>query len=1177
MPPVTTIYPSVGARESTIIGGPIAPSPFGRSLIDDADAAEARGTLGITNAFVVNAVEAGLGADAGAQAAIAAAIVDDLPKSINPAMAYKLTIKGQIPFSPSDAADQLTLLGTSAAPYPQGFTVDWQTRELFVIRTSEFKSIVEVYNWDTLAYVSCFRLDTATDTPAGKTSESIVIRRIGGSRYLYANSAVNFLHRYDITTLPANLTALVADASYEIGVNLSFAWDGREWIVEDRAAPLSGDNRRHRYIRYDDTFTRIGDLDLGLMHAGAGTGIYSNTGIPKQQGFTVGHGGFWLGIGGRRSTEGHFGYRNQGVRFFSGSGALLLDALFHEPTMAAILAANGVPSDFVENEGILVSPEGEVFTLSVTTNTGSPALVGGIVFLKHFAREATAIDFSAAQTRWTTPSVERLQSGLFPRSTGGKMYNPVTGAEFVSWDDIIEFMQAVDMAEFSYYTSSVTILDAVGGSLPTARKVTLHNLNNSTTFVTVFGFNFSQVYRVLGGVGARTQLNISQVIKGVGSPEGVVSANVGTAYLDDAGSADAILYVKGTGTGNTGWVLLQTANFTQSGTGAVSRTMLDKLREVATPEDFGAVGDGVTDDSAAFTLALAASRRVQARRGSTYLIKDIVISGRSVDMSGAITRAAPDALWMFRLEGFRPELVNVEVEDVTAEQRLMRSSTLASGASAAATTLTVADSAGFAVRMTCVVELDDRTWHTALITGISGNDLTLEHALPSDAASGRRVRATHGAIWIGDSALYFKVDNILLKATPGGIVAKGTTGSVTAGGRGSVSNVRGYGNRIFATALYGNSYDIDWSDILFFNGYNVTANYTGDGVTTDFAAPEAIFRVGSSGQATVRVNGVAQAYTSGWTLPTTQTNVRLASAPAAGVTVQITVSTWAARGRIIDQATRTTTSGGHTWDRVRMLECFVGSHFRSAIGHIHSQSFDDTCYDGLRLQGTTTRLTFYGQQSLFNYNASIHATDSQDVRFLGGLVTSRMDVGDKYSGVLGENIFVDTGTTISLDRTAWVGPSFGISGGGVIRQTAATSLPFVLLGGTQVQIDPVTDAVNYLRLRGNTSGFGPTLGVEGPDSNIPLVVGSKGSGIVYVNSPTGTVRVQYGGSDRMIVGNTQVQSEVPFRLPTYTVATLPAAGSFGRCMVYVSDGTSDKRLAISDSVNWRWPDGAIVS
>jgi hypothetical protein len=48
-------------------------------------------------------------------------------------------------------------------------------------------------------------------------------------------------------------------------------------------------------------------------------------------------------------------------------------------------------------------------------------------------------------------------------------------------------------------------------------------------------------------------------------------------------------------------------------------------------------------------------------------------------------------------------------------------------------------------------------------------------------------------------------------------------------------------------------------------------------------------------------------------------------------------------------------------------------------------------------------------------------------------------------------------------------------------------------------------------------------------------------------------------------------------LPSYTVATLPSAAANPRGIIYVSDGTTNKRQAVSDGTNWRWPDGAIVS
>lgn len=52
------------------------------------------------------------------------------------------------------------------------------------------------------------------------------------------------------------------------------------------------------------------------------------------------------------------------------------------------------------------------------------------------------------------------------------------------------------------------------------------------------------------------QVNLSTVLTGSGSPEGVVTANVTQQYMDTAGGAGTILYIKQTGNGNTGWILV---------------------------------------------------------------------------------------------------------------------------------------------------------------------------------------------------------------------------------------------------------------------------------------------------------------------------------------------------------------------------------------------------------------------------------------------------------------------------------------------------------------------------------------------------------------------------------------------------------------------------------------------
>jgi hypothetical protein len=77
--------------------------------------------------------------------------------------------------------------------------------------------------------------------------------------------------------------------------------------------------------------------------------------------------------------------------------------------------------------------------------------------------------------------------------------------------------------------------------------------------------------------------------------------------------------------------------FTQSGTGAVTRTLQDKGRESVSVKDFGAVGDGVTDDTAAVQNAIAAAQAVSGAVKfpyGTYKITSSLTVGNQVDIIG---------------------------------------------------------------------------------------------------------------------------------------------------------------------------------------------------------------------------------------------------------------------------------------------------------------------------------------------------------------------------------------------------------------------------------------------------------------------------------------------------------------------------------------------------------------
>ena len=85
-------------------------------------------------------------------------------------------------------------------------------------------------------------------------------------------------------------------------------------------------------------------------------------------------------------------------------------------------------------------------------------------------------------------------------------------------------------------------------------------------------------------------------------------------------NSNALVAFEATLAGSTGSSLV---GYQPVGTGAVATTVQTKLRESVSVKDFGAVGDGVTDDTAAIQAALAVSSHVIVPIG-TYLISATV-------------------------------------------------------------------------------------------------------------------------------------------------------------------------------------------------------------------------------------------------------------------------------------------------------------------------------------------------------------------------------------------------------------------------------------------------------------------------------------------------------------------------------------------------------------------------
>jgi len=106
-------------------------------------------------------------------------------------------------------------------------------------------------------------------------------------------------------------------------------------------------------------------------------------------------------------------------------------------------------------------------------------------------------------------------------------------------------------------------------------------------------------------------------------------------------------------------------DFTPSGTGAATRTSSDKFADLISVRDFGAVGDGLTDDTTAIQNALAAHDCVLIPAG-TFLIKSTLSLGNYQSLIGlgqhSIIKANATSFDAIEMTGRGAEIRNLRLE-----------------------------------------------------------------------------------------------------------------------------------------------------------------------------------------------------------------------------------------------------------------------------------------------------------------------------------------------------------------------------------------------------------------------------------------------------------------------------------------------------------------------------------
>jgi hypothetical protein len=131
---------------------------------------------------------------------------------------------------------------------------------------------------------------------------------------------------------------------------------------------------------------------------------------------------------------------------------------------------------------------------------------------------------------------------------------------------------------------------------------------------------------------------------------------------------DAVLPV--VQSGQTRQASIDQLGFLQSGTGAVTRTIQNKLRDVVSVKDFGAVGDGSTDDLTAFQNAAAAAKCVYVPSG-TYKISGtvaITLQGSTWFGDGVVSSIITSSSTTLPMFTIASGLTGVQLKDIAFDR-----------------------------------------------------------------------------------------------------------------------------------------------------------------------------------------------------------------------------------------------------------------------------------------------------------------------------------------------------------------------------------------------------------------------------------------------------------------------------------------------------------------------------
>lgn len=522
-------------------------------------------------------------------------------------------------------------------------------------------------------------------------------------------------------------------------------------------------------------------------------------------------------------------------------------------------------------------------------------------------------------------------------------------------------------------------------------------------------------------------------------------------------------------------------------------------------EMFGAKGDGVTDDSAAFVEALAYAQRVEGTKGKIYLVKDITLTSRIFDGNGAVLDVAAGAKYGIRVAGYEPQLLNLTMRD--SNSNALKSTTLSAGVAAAATSFTVASATALEVGMLATVLMDNGRWHCSIITAIVGTTVTVARAFEAAATSGAAVDCSWSMINVR-GATRALLENIKLLNASFGILSDAPTGLSYINNRCRFKNISIEG------ALVGmvsgrDCADSRYEDIIIRGGKTQTDNFVGDGATAAFTTTKASWR---KAHVTVTVGGVFQTQGVHYNVTSpTQITFTGGNIPAASAAIVINTFYEGKSGLLIDATGFSTIRGGDFYKVLESLGFLRGIEIHAKELTSFDQIISDTisgeallidaCTSIAGIMAFTDLFLGYAHQCLKVTGNSIN------IQIDGPFWTKRATSSELSGGAVAASaIDVESGSTIYINAAGWAASADKVtSGAGNIFYPGCMTLQFASItsfaagttayfgpGGaatTELSLAPVARPMRvkrFVALNGSAPGSGQsytfTLRINGVDS-----------------------------------------------------------------------------------------------